>query len=94
MTFTPVTLKMPLECSICYKQYVGETGTTIRIRLRHHRNMFNSHTNKPIYRHPQTHNANFTIYILTIIDQLSDKNQRKAKETDWIKVLKIKIPFG
>ena len=26
-----------LECSICQKQYVGETGTTIRIRMRHHR---------------------------------------------------------
>jgi len=83
-----------LECSICFKQYVGETGRTIRIRLRHHRNMFNSHTNRPIYRHPETHNANFTIYKVTIINQVNNRDWRKAKEADWIKILKTKLPFG
>ena len=28
-----------LECNICHKQYIGETHTSIRIRMRHHRNM-------------------------------------------------------
>jgi len=83
-----------LECSICFKQYVGETGTTVRIRMRHHRNMFNSYTNRPIYRHPVTHSANFAIYRLTIIDQVNNRDRRKAKEADWIKILKTKLPFG
>ena len=83
-----------LECSICHKQYVGETGTSVRIRLRHHRNMYNSHTNRPIYRHPATHNTDFSVYKLTIIDQESDSYHRKSKEAHWIKELKTKIPFG
>ena len=31
-----------LQCTICGKQYIGESGTTVRIRMRHHRNTFNS----------------------------------------------------
>lgn len=83
-----------MECSICHKQYVGETGTSIRIRLRHHRNMYSSHTNRPIYRHPSIHKTDFSVYKLTIIDQESDIYQRKCREAHWIKELKTKIPFG
>ena len=50
-----------LDCSICQKQYIGETGTTVGVRMRHHRNKFKAKTDLPIYRHPLTNNANFSI---------------------------------
>ena len=28
-----------LECTLCHKQYIGETHTTVRSRMVHHRNM-------------------------------------------------------
>ena len=83
-----------LECSICQKQYVGETGTTIRVRMRHHRNMYQSQTNRPIYTHPKKHQSDFSIFKLTIIDQVTDRNHRKTKETLWIQELRTKLPFG
>ena len=78
----------------CYKQYVGESGTTIRNRLKHHKNIYSSQTNRPIYQHPKTHNTDFSIYKLTIIDQESNTNLRKIKETNWIQKLRTKVPFG
>ena len=82
-----------LECSICQKQYIGETGTTVRIRMRHHRNKFTAKTDLPIYRHPLIHNKDFSIYKLTIIDKHDDRSTRKKNEMDWITTLKTKIPF-
>ena len=83
-----------LECSICNKQYVGETGTSIRVRMRHHRNMNNSNTDRPIYRHTKLHHGDFNIYKLIIIEQVTDKTNRKIKESQWIKELRTKLPFG
>ena len=62
--------------------------------MRHHRNKFKAKTDLPIYRHPLTHNANFSIYKLTIIDKQDNTSIRKSKEMDWIIKLKTKIPFG
>ena len=83
-----------LERSICQKQYIGETGTMVRIRMRHRRNKFKAKTDLPIYRHPQTHNEDFSIYKLTIIDKQDNTALRKSQEIDWIIKLKTKIPFG
>ena len=38
-----------LECKLCNKQYIGETHTTIRSRMKHHRNMYKTATNRTIY---------------------------------------------
>ena len=83
-----------LECTICNKQYVGESHTTIRNRMRHHRNMSKTATNRPLYNHTQLHNSDFSIYSLTIIDQVRDTVQRKNKEMEYIRLLKTKVPFG
>lgn len=83
-----------LECSICQKQYIGETGTTVRVRMRHHRNKFKAKTDLPVYRHLLLHNTDFSAYKLTIIDQNNDTGARKAREMEWIVELKTKIPFG
>ena len=83
-----------LDCSTCGKQYVGETHTTIRNRMKHHRNMANTALNRPIYAHLQLHQSEFSSYQLTIIDQIIDLQERKQKEQFYIKLLKTKIPFG
>ena len=54
-----------LDCTICQKQYIGETGTTVKVRMKHHRNKFKGKTDLSIYHHPLTHNADFSK--LTII---------------------------
>jgi len=83
-----------LDCTICHKQYVGETSTTIRSRMKHHRNMSKTALNRPIYDHIYQHSSNFSIFSITIIDQIKDLQQRKQKEQFYIKLLKTKIPFG
>ena len=84
-----------LECNHCGKQYVGESGTTIRNRMKHHRNASKARLNRPIYEHIQSHNKeSLDIYTLTIIDQIADIKHRKEKEMEYIMLLKTKIPFG
>ena len=83
-----------LECTICNKQYVGETHTTIRNRMRHHRNMSSTATNRPIYAHIQHHQAAFSIFSITIIDQVMNLTLRKQKEIHYISILKTQVPFG
>ena len=83
-----------LECTICHKQYVGETHNTIRNRMKHHRNMANTALNRPIYAHLKLHNQNFSIFSITIIDTIKDLTNRKSTEQQYIKLLKTKLPFG
>ena len=59
-----------LECPVCYKQYIGETGQTIRSRMKHHRNASQSNANRPIYRHLREHSISFQALKLTIIQQV------------------------
>ena len=47
---------------------MGETGT-VQNHMKHHHNMDSNDTNRLIYQHPKTHNSNFSVYKLTIIDQ-------------------------
>jgi len=83
-----------LDCSICGKQYIGETHNTIRNRMKHHRNMSKTALNRPIYAHLQSHQTDFLSFKLTIIDTEKDLILRKNKEQHYIKLLKTKIPFG
>lgn len=83
-----------LECTLCHKQYVGETGTTVRNRMKHHRNAVQAKLNRPIYTHLQKHRGDFNTFKLTIVDQESNLVLRKQKEREYIQTLKTKIPFG
>ena len=83
-----------LECRDCCKQYIGETHTTVRSRMKHHRNMFKSATNRPLYAHCSSHKKDFSIYSITVIDQVTNTLQRKQKEQYYINLLKTKLPFG
>jgi len=71
-----------LECKVCGKQYIGESSTTIRIRMRHHRNAMQANSNRPIYRHVISHQSTFNIYTITIIDQVTNRMERKEKERE------------
>ena len=74
-----------LYCNHCGKQYVGETGTTIRSRMKHHRNTSKTCLNHPIYDHIWSHNeGKLDIYTLTIINQVIDVPDRKEKEMYYI----------
>jgi len=83
-----------LDCKICGKQYIGETGTTLRIRIRRHRNKQNIAFERPIYDHLKKHGTTFDTFKITVIDQVPDVKCRKAKEAEYIQVLKTKVPFG
>ena len=84
-----------LECIICRKQYVGETGTTIRSRIKHHRNASKSNLNRPIYKHIKAHKETSTdIFSLSIIDKVDDMEERKEKEKEYIHLLKTQVPFA
>jgi len=84
-----------LECVHCYKQYVGETSTTLRARMRRHRNMANQATNRPLYHHLKEHKQTFAnTYKLSILDRITNTTTRKAKEMWFIQQFKTKIPFG
>ena len=81
-----------LDCKICNKQYIGESLTTIRASIKHHKNMSKSATNRPLYHHILTHKSDFTIYSITIIDQILDTKSRKDKEMYYQPA--TFVPFG
>ena len=83
-----------LECPLCFKQYIGETGTTIRNRMKHHRNASHRDVNRPIYRHLKEHDIPFENLRLTIIEQIATTTLRKQCELQLIRELKTKLPFG
>jgi len=83
-----------LECSHCYKQYIGETHTKMSTRLKHHRKHPKTYTDRPLYAHLKDFGLTFKSYKLTIIHQLKDTQTRKSKEKDLIKELKTYVPFG
>ena len=64
---------------------VGGTGTTIRSRMKHHRNASKTCLNRPTYDHIQSHNEEkLDIYTFMIIDQVTDVQDRKEKEMYYI----------
>ena len=84
-----------LECTHCYKQYVGETSTTLRERIRRHRNMATSATNRPLYHHLKEHGQSFSqTYKLSILEQVNNTALRRTRERWFIDQLKTKVPFG
>lgn len=83
-----------LECSHCFKQYIGETHTKVSTRMRHHRKHSKTHIDRPIYAHLKKHGLTFSTYKLTIIREVRDTTTRKTVEKELIQELKTKIPFG
>lgn len=81
-----------ITCTVCSKQYVGQTSQNLRLRFRHHRNHMHTHTNRPIYKHFSMHGFN-NITIQTIEQQLDDLT-RYERERHWISTLQTYLPKG
>ena len=80
-----------LNCLDCKKQYVGETGSELRIRHRGHRQEFKrGHT--PIGKHFQTCKQ----FELIAIEKLRNNNKRvrEERELHWIFKLNTLAPVG
>ena len=83
-----------LHCVPCGKQYVGQTGCTMRVRLAHHRDHFFTQP-RILYRHLQRvhHITSFDMDI-TLIAQVPDLRARLDCESGWIRRLRTAFPRG
>jgi len=80
-----------LECKHCFKQYVGETNSSLRSRMKRHRNMSTQATRRPLYS--PIKNA------LQLPTPYPSSNRLKTPlkeklEAWYIQQSKTKIPFG
>ena len=57
-----------LDCNYCGKQYIRETGTSIRARMTHNQNASKAILNRPIYSHLKKQNSRFNSFTITITD--------------------------
>jgi hypothetical protein len=91
-----------LECSVCHKQYVGETKRTFKERTAEHLgDIKNLRLNKPLGKHfnlPGHKFGSIKTYILELIksdpELTTTTSQRKAKEHFWIMRLRAPEPLG
>ena len=87
-----------ITCSLCFKQYVGETGNQLRNRLNNHRSDIKN--NKPttiaIHFNLEGHSYNnLEIIPIEIIDpKLNSLEFRRARETHWQTTLGTIYPLG
>ena len=83
-----------LECTLCRKQYVGQTERHMRYRFAAHRYKFKT-TPMSLYSHFLRYHAcpslNVTIYLL---QQVSDNTNRLLVEDEWIHRLHTILPIG
>jgi len=83
-----------ITCDKCSKQYVGESGRTLRDRLNNHRSdiVLKKQTAISIHFNEVSHTIN-NLKVLPI-EIITDSNIRKSKEQWWITELGTKYPFG
>ena len=91
-------------CTLCAKQYVGQTGNSLRQRHTQHRSKFNAQDPQEVlYTHATTHSTSpkFNSYILTPIEKVTDlgpniqnKFERLRREVAWIDTLQTNMPAG
>ena len=88
-----------IQCSKCGIQYVGETGTTVRLRMANHRSTIKNHTKhieKPVASHFSQPGHNLSHFRLIIIECLGKqpKVRRQLREKHWIVTLDTYDPKG
>ena len=97
MTCASTNIIYVITCDVprCHKQYVGQTGGTLRVRMRHHRNKLRSQDTKKIYLHCNGRNHNSKgLWKITPI-QIEENHQRRLTlENQWITRLKTIGRFG
>jgi hypothetical protein len=91
------------QCRLCDKQYVGETGSSLRVRTNGHRSTIKiKHRLSSLFLHlqhhvetdPKFHSPSLSDYILTPIEEIprtgsdwEDRINRLKRETFWIDTL-------
>ena len=90
-----------LTCSVCQKQYVGETKRAFMIRYKEHMKDIEYKRDKPLAHHAQQHQevaATFTPQILEVIrlnpELDSTTTVRRKREIHWIYTLRTLAPEG
>ena len=84
-----------ITCAVCSKQYVGQTGVTLRNRVRHHLNKMHGGCNRKIYRHFNEKNHNPSgRWFITPIKRETDPKKRLKLECEWIGRLRTACRFG
>ena len=85
-----------ITCTKCQKQYVGETGRSIRDRVNDHRSDITRKIDTPIGLHFNT--TEHKIFHLKIIPiekiHYENNNYRKIREKFWINKLQTGYPKG
>ena len=90
-----------LTCSVCQKQYVGETKRAFKVRYKEHCKDLEYNRNKPVVIHALTHkghNVYLVPQILEVIkgdpDLARTTAYRKRREIHWIYTLRTMSPEG
>ena len=86
-----------IECEKCGKQYVGETGNPLHVRMNgdqsdYHRNL----PDQPVAVHFNLVDHSFDNLSIQVIEQVwrDDPAYRKLQESYWIYTLKSLAPNG
>jgi hypothetical protein len=90
-----------IRCKKCNKQYVGQTGQTLRKRFTNHKLSINKKTPNPVGKHFNQEGHSLQDCCITPIEKLSirnDKNDNKLalikREIYWINKLGTAFPHG
>ena len=83
-----------MECTICHKQYVGETSQTVNARFRVHESFIRTKKDNNIAEHFNMEDHTPTSYTIKIVGQEEDKNRRLHLEESWIHLLDTIKPRG
>ena len=81
-----------MECTICHKQYVGETSQMVNARFRVHESFIRTKNDNNIAEHFNIDTP--TSYTIKIVGQEEDKNRRLRLEESWIHLLDTIEPKG
>lgn len=86
-----------ITCAKCHKQYIGETGRSLKDRLNNHRSTVKTKQQTAVALHFNDVGHSFKDLKITIIDVFSsdsDPSQRKQSEHFWIRELHTGYPTG
>ncbi len=88
-----------IQCAQCGIQYIGETGTSFRLRMNNHRSTINNsqkHHEKPVATHFAKNNHTLANLQITIIENLGNQSKfrRQHREKFWISKLDTYQPNG
>ena len=83
-----------LTCSICNKQYIGETEQTLNRRCRGHESNMRGENDNIICRHYKEYNHTSEDYTVKAIDKETDYNKRLRPEEAWILLHESMHPKG